>query len=133
MNVRGDEVGSAALLLKGAELVFILIISLTMAKVPGKFYWAPDVLAAILSICLMPIYCMVSSNGSDLKKLDRLICALFVDLIISICLLIQILFLSMRNLYATSAAGKIIAQIISIGFVYCWCKLSSAGHKAWYT
>ena len=128
----GELIGTYALILKGVELIFILIIALTMAKVPNTFYWVPDLFAALLSLGLVAIYCPLVKSNSQ-KNLDRMLCALFTDLMISICLSFQIFFISITNLYATSAAGKIIAQIFSFTFIAGWLFLCYAGYDVWYS
>jgi len=125
------EVSTYALIECGIMAVFTIIVASTMANVAQTMFWVPDLLAAFVILGTVVMYFKVLKRDEQQDR-DRMLCALFTDLMVGIFLSLQVLFLGMRDLWATSAAGKVIALLFAFKIIAFWSVLCYSGYNAWY-
>ena len=104
-------------LLRIPEIIFILIISLTMLSVDGKLFWVLNLFGAFLKIGLGGVYCMANANEFGISTL------LAMDIVLSFMFFAETIFQALDTFYNPSGAGKIIANLTALVFLLAYCFL----------
>ena len=110
------EIYRWASLLKPIQILYLIIISSTMANQHSHIYWMINVAAAIVMLSTAALYYWFICKEQDLNR-ALLPLVMFADVVNSSGLLVEVSLISWSNLYQTSMAGKMIAQIIGLAFV----------------
>jgi hypothetical protein len=91
--VSNSEIATWAIILRVPELIFLIIISLTMLAVNGKLYWILNVICAFLKVILGCSYKIVGENDGGVSML------LATDIVISAIFLLETLFEAFDHFY----------------------------------
>ena len=106
-----NDISTYANLIKIPELIYIIIVSVTMLSVNGKKFWLINLICVLLKIINAIYYCFIQQSDKPVSGLIAF------DLILSFTIFLETLMQAFDTFYTPSGAGKVIANIAGMIFV----------------
>ena len=117
------DLSNTANVIRIPELLYVLIISVSMLAIDGKLYWVLNLICAIIKIFLGCSYMIAAGKGIPVSMLVAM------DVIISFIFFFETLLQGFDTFYVPSGAGKIIANIFGIAFLVAYVYLLTEAVK----
>ena len=105
------------------ELIYVLIISVSMLAIDGKLFWVMNLICAFIKMFLGCSYMIAAGKDIPVSMLVAM------DVAISFIFFFETLLQGFDTFYVPSGAGKIIANIFGITFLAAYAYLLSEAVK----
>jgi len=106
-----NGISKCANFLRVPELIFVILISVTMLSINGKLFWLLNVICGLFKIFLGLAYIVAMQKESGTSML------LAMDIVVSFIFFFETVLQSFDTFYVESGFGKVMANIVGFGFI----------------